>query len=74
MIFACQIEILYYRCLTRQHGRGFGGALTPVIGRNTLPLLRKSVVPAAICKGTNVLKLALPETAHVGSYGKIFKI
>ena len=46
MVASREVEILYYKCVGRQRGRGFG-ALAQVIGRTAIPFLRKYIVPAA---------------------------
>ena len=72
MIASRQVEILYYRAVGRQRGKGFG-ALAQGIGRTAIPFLRKYVVPAAKCIGADMLEFAVPEIAEVLSARKNFK-
>ena len=46
MVASRQIEILFCRGTVRQRGRAFG-VLAQVIGRTTIPTLRRYIVPAA---------------------------
>ena len=46
MVASRQVEIPYNRGVGRQRGRGLG-ALAQVIGRTSVPFLRKYIVPAA---------------------------
>ena len=64
MVASRQIEIPFYRGVGRQHGRKFG-ALAQVIRRNTIPLLRKYIVPAAKRVCADLLEFAVPESAEV---------
>ena len=66
------LEILYYKGIRRQRGRGFG-APAQVIGRTAIPFLRKSIVPAAKRVGADLLEFAVPEVADVVSGKKSFK-
>ena len=72
MVASRQVENPYYRGVGRQLGRGFG-ALAQVIGRTAIPLLRKYIVPAAKCKGVDMLEFAAPEIGEVISGRKYFK-
>ena len=72
MVASRQVEIPYYRAVGRQMGRGFG-ALAQVIGRTTIPFLRKYVVPAAKRVGADLLEFAAPEIGEVISGRKSFK-
>ena len=72
MVASKQVEIPYYRAVGRQRGRGFG-ALAQVIGRTTIPFLRKYIVPAAKRVGADLLEFAVPEIAEVVSGRKNFK-
>ena len=72
MVASRQVEILYYRGVGLQRGRGFG-ALEQVIGRTAIPFLRKYVVPAAKRIGADLLEFAAPEIGGVISDRKSFK-
>ena len=72
MVASRQVEILFYRGIGRQRGRGFG-ALAQVIGRTAIPFLRKYIVPAAKRVGADFLEFAVPEIAVVVSGRKNFK-
>ena len=72
MVASRQVELSYYRGVGRQGGRGFG-ELAKVIGRTTIPFLRKYIVPAAKRVGADLLEFALPEIAEVVIGGKKFK-
>ena len=72
MVASRKVEISFYRGVGRQRGRGFG-ALAQVIGRTTIPFLRKYIVPAAKRVGADLLEFALPEIAEVVSGRKNFK-
>ena len=73
MFASRQVEIQYYRGFGRQSGRGFG-ALAQVIGRTTIPFLRKYIVPAAKRIGADMLEFAAPEIGDVISGAKSFKL
>ena len=64
MVASRQVEILYYRAVGRQRGKGFG-ALAQVIGRTAIPFLRKYVVPAAKRINADMLEFAAPEIGEV---------
>ena len=64
MLASRQVEIPFYTCVGRQRGRGFG-ALAQVIGRTTIPFLRKYIVPDAKGVGADLLEFAVPEIAEV---------
>ena len=72
MVASRQVEIPYYRGVRRQRGRGFG-ALAQVIGRTTIPFLRKYFVPAAKRVGADLLEFAAPEIGEVITGRKAFK-
>ena len=72
MVASRQVEILFYRGIGRQRGRGFG-ALASDIARNILPILRKYILQTANCLGTDWLEFAVPEIADVASGQKKFK-
>ena len=72
MLASRQVEIPYYRGFDRQRGRGFG-ALAQVIGRTTIPFLRKYIVPAANRVGADFLEFAVPEIAEAVSGRKNYK-
>ena len=72
MLASRQGEIQFYRGAGRQRARGFG-ALTQVIGRTAIQVLRKYIVPAAKRVGADLLEFAVPEIAEVISGRKIFK-
>ena len=64
MVASRQVEILYYRAVGRQRGRGLG-ALAQIIGRTAIPFLRKYVVPAAKRISVDMLEFAAPEIGEV---------
>ena len=72
MVASRQVEIPYYRGVSRQRGRGFG-ALAQVIERTAIPFLRKYIVPAAKRVDADLLEFAVPEIAEVVSGRKNFK-
>ena len=72
MVASRQVEVLCYRGIGRQCGRGFG-ALAQVIGRTAIPFLLKYIVPAAKRIGADMLEFAVPEIAEVVSGRKNFK-
>ena len=72
MVASRQVEIPYYRGVGRQRGRGFR-ALAEVIGRSSIPFLRKNIVPAAKRVGADLLEFAEPKIAEVVSNRKNFK-
>ena len=72
MVASRELELPYYRRVTRQRGRGFG-ALAQVIGRTAVPFVKKFIVPSAQRVGADLLEYALPEMAEVIS-GKKIKI
>ena len=72
MVASRQVEILYYRAVGRQRGRGFG-ALAQVIGRTAIPFLLEYVIPAAKRIGADMLEFAAPEFGEVISGKKLFK-
>ena len=74
MVASNTLELPYYKGIGRQRGRGFGArALAQVIGRTTIPFLRKYIVPAAKRVGADLLEFAVPEVADVASGKKNFK-
>ena len=73
MVASNTLELPYYKGIGRQRGRGFG-ALAQVIGRTTIPFLRKYIVPAAKRVGADLLELAVPEVADVISGKKFSKL
>ena len=72
MVASGEVEIPFYRGVVRQRGRRFG-APAQVIGRTSIPFLRKYIVPAAKRVGADLLEFAVPEIAEVVSGRKIFK-
>ena len=72
MVASRQVEIPCYRGISRQRGRG-SDALTKVIGRTAIPILRKLGVLVAKHVGADLLKLAAPEIAEIFSARKNFK-
>ena len=72
MVASSQVEILFYRGVGRQRGRGFG-ALAQVIGRTAIPFLRNFIVPAAKRVAVDLLEFAVPEIAEVVSDRNNFK-
>ena len=72
MVASRQVEILFYRIVGRQRGRGFG-ALAQVIGRTTIPFLHKYIVPAAKLVSADLLEFAVPEVADVVTGRKNFQ-
>ena len=57
-------NLLYSKRVPRQRERGFG-ALARTVARNTLPLLKKYVLPAAKKIGRDVIESAIPEIGGV---------
>ena len=45
MVASRELELPYYRGVTRQRGRGFG-ALAQVIGRTAVPFVKKNYRPS----------------------------
>ena len=72
MVASREVEIPYYRGVSRQSGQGFG-APAQVIGRNAIPFLRKYIIPAAKRVGADLLEFAVPEIAEVVICRKNFK-
>ena len=72
MVASRELELPYYRGVTRQRGRGFG-ALAQVIGRTAVPFVKKFIVPAARRLGADLLEYAVPEMAEVISGKKNLK-
>ena len=72
MVASRQVEISFYRGFGRQRAGGFG-ALAQVIGRTTIPFLRKYIVPAAKRVAGDLLEFAVPEIAEVVSGRNNFK-
>ena len=65
-------DLPYFRCYSRQRGRGFE-ALAETIGRTAFPFLRRYVVPAAKRVGADLIELAAPEIGNVLAGRKKFK-
>ena len=55
MVAPRELELPYYRGVTRQRGRGFG-ALAQVIGRTAVPFVKKCIAPAARSFGADLLE------------------
>ena len=72
MVASSKVEIIRYRGVGRQRGRGFG-ALPEVIGRTAIPFLRKYIVPAAKGVGADLLEFAVPGSAEIVSGKRNFK-
>ena len=72
MVASREVEVLFYRGVGRQRGRGFS-ALAQLFGRTAIPFLRNYIAPAAKRVGTDLLEFALPEIAEVVSGRKNFK-
>ena len=72
MVASRQVEIPYYRGVGRQFERRFA-ALAQVIGRTSMPFLRKYIVPAVEGVGADLLEFAVPEIAEDVSGRKNFK-
>ena len=72
MVDSKELELTYYRVVTRQRGRG-SGALAQDIGRTAVPFDKKFIVPAARIVGADLLEYALSEIAEVISGKKILK-
>ena len=72
MVLSNNLELPYYKDIGRQRGRGFG-ASAQVIGKSSIPFLRKHIVPAAKRVGADLLEFAVPEVADVVSGKKKFK-
>ena len=66
------MEIPYFWGTGRQRGRGFT-ALAQDIKRNSVPFLRKSVVPAAKRVDADLLEFAVPEIADIVTCRKKFQ-
>ena len=64
MVASRELELPYYRRVTRQRGRGFG-ALAQFIGRTAVPFVEKFIVPAARRVGADLLEYAVYEMAEV---------
>ena len=58
------LELAYYSGIGSQRERGFG-APAQVIGKTTIPFLRKYIVPAAKRVCADLLEFAMPEVADV---------
>ena len=67
-----QVEILFFRAVGRQLGRGLG-ALAQILRRTAISFLRKYIVPAAKRVAADLLEFAVPEIAEVVSGRKKFK-
>ena len=72
MVASNTLKLPYYKGNGRQRGRTFG-ALAQVIGRTTIPSLRKFVVSAAKRMGAGLLEFAVPEVAEIVSEKNNFK-
>ena len=72
MVASRELELPYYRGVTRQRGRGFG-ALAQVIGKTAVPFVKKFIVPSARRVGADLLEYAVPEMAEVISGKKNLK-
>ena len=72
MVASRQVENPYCRAVRRQSGRGFG-ALAHIIGRPSIPFLRKYVVSAAKRIGADMLEFAAPEIGKVISGRNSFR-
>ena len=57
-------NLLYFKGVPRQRGRGFG-ALARTVARTTLPILKKYVFSAAKKIGRDVIESAIPEIGVV---------
>ena len=64
MVASRELELPYYRGVTRQRGRGFG-ALDQIVGKTAVPLDKKFIVPAAPRVGADLLEYAVPEMVQV---------
>ena len=58
MVASKQVQILFFRGIGQQRGRGFG-ALAQVIGRTAIPFVRNYIVPAAKRVGAHLLEVAV---------------
>ena len=72
MVASREVELLYYKGVGGQRGRGFG-ALAQVNGRTAIPFLKKYFVQAARRIGADMLGFAVPEFADVVSGKHNFK-
>ena len=72
MVASRQLEIPYYRGVGKQRGRGFS-ALAQIIGRTSIPFLRKYFVPEAKRIGADMLEFAGPKIGAVISGRKSFE-
>ena len=64
MVASRRIEIPFFRCVSRQRGRGFG-ALAQVKERTAIRFLRENFVQAAKRVGADLFEFAVPEIAEV---------
>ena len=67
MVASRQVEIPYYRGVSRQCRRGFGALAQVIGGRIAIPFLRKNIVPDAKRVSADLLEFAVPEIAEVVS-------
>ena len=72
MVASRQVEIPFYRDIGRQRGCDFS-ALAQFIGRTTIPLLRKHIVPGAKRVRAELLEFAVLEIVDFVSGRKNFK-
>ena len=73
MVALRQIEVVFYRNISRQQrGRGLD-ALAQGSGRTAILFLRNYIVPAAKGEGTDLFEFAVPEIAEDVSGRKNFK-
>ena len=72
MVASRQVEILFYRGLGRDCGRGFG-VPAQVIGRTEILFFRKKIVPAAKRVRADLLEFAAPEIVETVRGKKYFK-
>ena len=66
MVAPRQVETPLFKGIGRQRGRGIG-SLAQVIGRTSIPFLRKYIVPAAKRLREDLLEFDAPETSDVVS-------
>ena len=72
MVALGEVEILFYRGVGRQRGRGFG-ALAQFIRKIAIPFLKNYLVPAARRIGADMLGFAVREIADLVSGNQKFK-
>ena len=72
MVAPRQVEIPFYRGISRQRGQGHR-SLAQIIGRTVFPFLHNIIVSDAQRVGANFREFAVPEVADVVCGGEKFK-